>query len=355
LNFHRVLVVAGVILLALQCLKFVGVLSAIRWILAYGEGFGTELKKREGDFSETVYWTLLDEAKGKTVLPLGVLEYRLLRFARRRSRLIGRMITLGRALIYDFTAVGLYVVGYLFLAGTPVLKQDAQGIVVYLAWASAGLAVLQLIAIYAEACVSYARIGSYGLGWHGASRYAETRRAGTYFAEAKTLAGAVIYSLVIGAMIFYFSAGHGARFGALTVMQSTPSGVAGDLLNCLYFAVVTFFTADTPDPDNGLARLDTAILVVQAACALIFALTTATLYISPESRSNRVSIVGPPARADEGIDQLDETVEHPEMATPSRRHDILRGFFLGAIVMAIFGVTRNCRRRRATPRTGGSG
>ena len=246
------------------------------------------------------------------------------------------MIILGRALIYDFTAVGVYVMGYLFLAGTPAFKQDARGAVVFIAWASAGLAVAQLIAIYAEACVSYARMGSYGLGWHGASRYPANRRAGTYFAEAKTLAGVVIYSLLIGSLIFYFSAGHGARYGALTVVHSAPGGVLADLLNCLYFAVVTFFTADTPDPGNGPARLATVVLVIQAASALIAAVTTATMYISPEVGPDRV-----PSPA--------ETVERPEPPATPRPNGFLRGFLLGAVVVVIAGVTRRRVTRSATP------
>ena len=64
LSFHRVLVVAGAALLAVQCLKFAGVLSAIRWIVANGEKFGAALREREDDFSETVYWQLLDDARG---------------------------------------------------------------------------------------------------------------------------------------------------------------------------------------------------------------------------------------------------------------------------------------------------
>jgi hypothetical protein len=111
------------------------------------------------------------------------------------------------------------------------------------------------VAIYGEACVAYAKLGSYGLAWHGARRYAQNRRGGTYFAEATTLVGAVFYSLGIGALILYFSAGHGARFETLTVTHRSPGGVLSDVLTCLYYSVVTFFTAETPDPQNGPARL----------------------------------------------------------------------------------------------------
>jgi hypothetical protein len=331
-DVHRLLVAAGVALLALQVLKFVGVLSAIRWIVAHGGDSISELERRADDLSETQYWDLLDRADGRSVLPLGVMEYRLHRFAARRRPVVRGAVRLGRALMYDFASIGLMVMGYLFLAGTPALRPESHGSVVLLAWASAGLAVLQLIAIYAEACVSYARLGSYGLAWHGASRYARTRRTGTYFAEATTLFGAALYSLGIGALILYFSAGHGARFEALTVAHSTPGGVLSDLLTCLYYSVVTFFTAETPGPQNGLARLATATSVVQAACALILVLTTATLYIKPETRPN--------PEPDPEPDPVDVPAAP---AAPSRSYPFVKGLVVGALLVV---TARAARRRR---------
>ncbi|AEV85254.1 hypothetical protein ACWT_4234 [Actinoplanes sp. SE50] len=294
MSLQRVLLVAGSVLLLLQIVKFSGVLSAIRWILANGREFIVELRKRQDTFSEAAYWEVLDRCNGRAVPPFGVLEYRLLRFASRRGRAAGVAIRFGRTILYDFTAIGVYVAAFLLITGAPALRNRVHGPVTTLAWISAGLGALQLIAIYAEACVSYARIGSYGLGFHGASRYVERERAGTYFAEVKTLVGAVLYSLLIGSMIFYFSAGHGARYDAFRIAQTTPAGVAGDVLTCVYFAVMTFFTADTPDARNGVAHLATVILVLQAVCALVLALTTATMYIAPDSRPEPPP-VDPPA------------------------------------------------------------
>jgi hypothetical protein len=231
------------------------------------------------------------------------------------------------------------VMGFLFLAGTPVLRTEAGGAVVPLAWASAGLAVLQMIAIYAEACVSYAKLGSYGLAWHGAGSYTRNRRAGTYFAEARTLVGAAFYSLAIGALILYFSAGHGARFAAFTVTQTTPGGVLADVLTCLYYSVVTFFTAETADPQNGPARLATATSVVQAACALILVLTTATLYITPERSSP------PPAPPDSaGAPPPDVVVAAPPAT--SRSYPFAGGLVVGALLVVAARAARGRRRTR---------
>ncbi len=345
LSLHRTLVVVGVMLLTVQFLKLAGVLSAIRWIVANGEDFSTALKTREGEFSEAVYWELLDRTRGQRVFPFGVLEYRLLRYAKGRNSLSRTALMFGRFVLYDFVAIGLAVMLYLFFAGTPKIEHEAGGSVTWIAWASGSLAAVQLVAIYAEACVSYAKIGSYGLGWHGASRYAEKQSNGAYLTEIGTLAGAVVYSLGIGCMIFYFAAGNGAEFGALTVARTSPWGIVSDLLNCLYYSLVTFFTADTPDPVNGPARLATAIPVVQAVCALILAFSTATMYMSAESRSAPAKADTAHPEAGEEPPRKEEVSRPPVDTSASRRTGFIGGLIAGAALVAAITTARERKQR----------
>ncbi len=324
MNVHHAFIAGGSVLVLVQGVKLIGTVSNIRWIFRRGPDFIAEINAHENDFTESAYWTALDRSGGRNVLPLGVLEYPLIRAASRRGPAVKAMVRFIRHGIYDFTALGLYIALFLFLAGTPIL--DPPPAVATLAWASATLAVLQLLAFYGEACVSYARIGSYGLGFHGAGRYFENRASGTYLAEVKTLVGAAIYSLFISTLILYFAVGQGARFGALTVTRETVPGILSDLLTCLYYSVAVFFTADTPEPENGMARLAVGIIILQAACALILAVTSASIHIAPEPPTAE------PAPAEEA---------EPVPVNRPGNH-LLTGFLLGA---AVVGAAALMRRR----------
>lgn len=348
MNGHGILVAAGASLVALQTAKLVGTVCAIRWIVGHGQDFTRLLKANEHRFSEQVYWELLDETNARIVPPLGVLEYRLFRFVSRTKPLVGRTVRLARALLYDFTSLGLASIAFLYTASAPMLSSHAGGIVTWLATASATLVVSQLLAIYAEACVSYAKLGSYGLAFHKGSRYVETRKFGSYITEIKTLAGAVIYSLVTGSSILYFAASHGGQFASLDVSATTFKGTMEDLLNCSYFSLTTFFAADTAGPITGPARAATAALVAQAVCAVILAFSTFALYTRPQA--DPIPLVA--GHTVEPTVRGDLTERHELAANQVNNHHATRpasffltGVFIGVVGAAIVRATLANRRR----------
>jgi len=346
---HGSLVAAGFVLLAIQATKLIGVLSAIRWIVFHGSDYIGRLKAREDHFTEQIYWKVLDQTNGKMVPPFGVMDYRVFRLASRSRPLVGRVLRLARALLYDFTSIGIASVVFLYLASAPMLSGIAGGIVPALATASAALVVAQLVAIYAEACVSYARLGSYGLAFHKASRYLETRRAGPYFTEIKILAGAIIYSLGTGAFTLYFTSFHGGRFTSLSVSGTTLKATGGDLLNCIYFSLTTFFTVETPGPITGPARAATASLVGQAVCALILTLSTFALFTAPQGEPPSTANVAP--HVEPTVQRDIAPPHHPTSSLVQRRPLRSAGLFVGGLLIGAVITNAACRRHRPTRRS----
>jgi hypothetical protein len=233
-------------------------------------------------FSERAYWETLDATGAKRVLPFGILEYRAIRFASRRKPYVGWCIRLARRGLYDFTTLGFVGMLYLYIASAPVLTRYAGGAIQPLATVSAVLLVAQMFAFYAEACVSYAALGSYGLGFHNAIRSMQPRDGfPLYFGEIRVLAGAVLYSLGIGTFLLYFAAWHGGRFEMLAASGTTVTQTVRDVLNCAYYSLTTFFTADSAGPASGPARAAAAALVAQGVCAVILVLSTFAMYAGP--------------------------------------------------------------------------
>lgn len=263
-----------------QVAKLVATLQAIQWLLRHGRAFARLLAEHKENLTEETYWTLLDKSKAKYVGVAGILEYRLYRLAARVRPLLGRVILLVRWIFFDFTSLGLLSMVLMFAASAPPLSRLAGPELTYLAAASGVLAVAQLLAIYAEACISYAALGSYGRGFHGGRKYSSTSPM-PYVREVSVLAGAVLYSLLSGTFLLYFVARHGGSFSSLSAEGTTLGESLADLLDCAYYSLMTFFTADSAGPISAGAKAVAAALVAQAVCALILALTTFTMYTSP--------------------------------------------------------------------------
>jgi len=282
---HAVLLFAGVALVILQCGKLVSTGYAIRWITTRGQDFKVLLEASGEDFSEQLHWELLERTDARSVRPFGVMEYRLFRLSSRLNAWMGRLIRLARALLFDFMSLGLASMVFLYLASAPMLSGYAGRGVRPVAVVSAVLLVAQLVALYAEACVSYVRLGSYGMAWHDVKNYSKLRKVSPYVTEIKTLAGAGLYSLGSGAFILYFTAAHGGRFTGLRVSGTTFAGSLRDLLSCSYYSFTTVFTADSPGPVSAGARLAVVSIVTQAVCALVLAFSTFALYVVPHAQA----------------------------------------------------------------------
>lgn len=348
---HDILVAAGLILVVLQAGKVFSTVCAVRWNMIHGRDFAVLLKTHESDLSEQTYWRILDSTDAGRVLPFGVLEYRMLRFASRMGALSGRLIRLARLMFYDFTSLGLASMAYMYLTSTPVLSAHASVITTVLAATSAVLVVIQLISLYAEACVSYASIGSYGLGFHKANRYLKVRATRpSYVTEIKVLAGAVIYSLASGAFMLYFVSWHGGRFDSLNVTGTTPERTILDLLNCCYFSLTTFFTADSPGPITGPARLVAAGIVAQGVCALVLVLSTFAMYAVPRGEETSRAVAPQQSTESQFVDDLPPSGTATPIGDPPRRTTLtfMTGAAVGGLVAYLLGSRTTARQRKRT-------
>jgi len=339
-SIYHIVLFGSALLVLLQASKLTGTLSSLWWLLRHGRDFAALLNAHEETMSDQLYWELLDQTAGRNVFPLGVLEYRVDRYASLRRPPIGRIIRLARVLFYDFTSFGVMSVVLLYVVSAPVSAGYFGSAVVPLAATSAVLIVLELAGIYAEACFSYATVGSYGLAYHGGSQYVRARSTvGMYLIELRTLAGATIYSLGTGTFIFYFTATHGGEFAAFTVARRTFLGSLEDLLTCGYYAIATFFTADSPEPQNGTARAATVALIAQAVSALILAFSTFTLYVSGREQ---------PEPTDSEPKPQTDTLTMSELVAPrSHSHRYRRiGYVLGGLAIGAVIARRRMRRER---------
>lgn len=274
---------AVVILIAVQALKVVAILNAIRWINRHGSRYKQGIESLSGDPTPAEYWDVLDASHGG-FFPFGVLEFRLQRYAHslktdadsRVKPVQGRLLGIAiRA--FDLTAIApMVVLVELFAFRQTRLDTGMPRFVYYLVLASGMLLAMQFLLIVAEAVFAYARLGSYARAFHRATEY-RSRAAAPFLEEVYVLAGLVIFALCSDAFLFFFSS---ACLGAYSTVSSVGSGILVQMFSAFYSASLAFLMAGQPQIQNWVGQAVVLVATFHGAAVVVLMLSVLTNAVS---------------------------------------------------------------------------
>jgi hypothetical protein len=326
------LVQAAVVIV--QALKLYAVFAAIRWVIKDGPQYRRGIESLREDPTEVEWWRLVADAPRARFFPFGAMDYKVVAWTARSPRVIKTPLRVARGVFFDL--IGIVIWFALGLLALGLALDAGQAIPPEWTWvpaASITLMTFQFILIAAEAMFSYAKIGSYGRGFHRATRYRSSAQSSMFLQEFYVLAGTVIMTTVANTASFFFLRAQGSLAFATDVVISHGSATVEDLFSSIYAAVMCFLLVFPPSPLDMFGQFVILLVTVQGAAILLLVLSTLGL-ATPLGQDRRADLMpGPEPRTPRDEREPDA----PISTTPTSRYVLKRvGHAVGGVFLLLF-------------------